>query len=179
MLFEGLFELVAVYAVLVKVDGQYLRVVQVEGLKRGQVARLLDYDLVARVDEAGGDHIQRLLRAVGYDDVLRRVIQTLLGIALGYELAQGHIALAVAVLQGTHAVALKHLGNGGFHLLYRKGRRVGQAAGKGYYGRITRSRKYARSEIPLKVGLGHAFGNPEFHVAPPLLYGENCVCADL
>ena len=171
MLFEGLLELVAVDAVVVELDGEYLRVIQVEGLQRGEVAGLLDDDLVARVDKAGGDHVQSLLRAVGNNYVFGSIVQTLLRVAVGNKLAQGHIALGVAVLQGTHAVPLQHLGHGSFHLLDGEGIRVRQAAGKGYYGRITRGGKYARSEIPLKVGLGHAVGNPEFHFAPPLLCG--------
>ena len=169
MLGEGLLQLVAVDAVLVQADGQYLRVVEVEGLKRGQVAGLLNDDLVARVDKAGGNHVEGLLAAVGDNYVLRSILKALLGVTLGYELAQGHIALGVAVLQGADAVALKHLGDRGFHLLDGEGIRIGQAAGKGYYGRITCCGKYACGKIPLKVGLGHAIGNPQFHVAPPLL----------
>ena len=155
VLLERLLQLVAVDAVLVQADGDYLRVVQMEGLQRGQVARLLDGDLVARVYQRRRDHVQRLLRAVRYDDVLRREVHALALVSVGDELAQRHIALGVAVLQGAHAVPLKDLGDRGFHLLYRKGVGVRQPAGKGYYVRRRGGLEYGRGEFALKIGLLH------------------------
>ena len=127
-----------------------------EGLERREVAGLLNGDGVARVDERGRNHVQRLLGAVGDDDVLGRKVDALLLIAVGDELAQRQIALGVAVLKGAHAVPLKDLRDRGLHLLYRKGVGVRKSAGKGYYVRRCGGLEYGRGKIALKIGLGHA-----------------------
>ena len=160
---EDLFQLVAVDAVLVQADGADLRAVEVEGLESGEIAGLLNGDGVTRVDERRGNHVQRLLGAVGDDDVLGRKVYALLLIAVGDELAQRQIALGVAVLQGAHTVTLKDLRDRGLHLLYRKGVGVRKSAGKGYYVRGCGGLEYGSGEFALKIGLGHAFRDPELH----------------
>ena len=160
---EDLLQLVAVDAVLIQADGDYLRAVEVEGLERGEVAGLLDGHGVAGVNERRGDHVQRLLGAVRDDDVFGREIHALLLIAVGDKLAQRHVALGVAVLQGAYAVPLKDLRDRGLHLLYRKGVGVRKPAGKGYDIRRRGGLKYGRGEFALKVGLGHAVRDPELH----------------
>ena len=160
---EDRLQLVAVDAVLIQADGDYLRAVEVEGLERGEVAGLLDGHGVAGVNERRGDHVQRLLGAVRDDDVFGREIHALLLIAVGDKLAQRHVALGVAVLQGAYAVPLKDLRDRGLHLLYRKGVGVRKPAGKGYDIRRRGGLKYGRGEFALKVGLGHAVRDPELH----------------
>ncbi len=64
--------LAGLQALLVDGHGDVLSAHQVEGLQRAQIGGRLDQDAVAAVDEQLGDEVQRLLRAGGDEDVVRR-----------------------------------------------------------------------------------------------------------
>ena len=128
---ERLLQLLAVDAVGAQLHGEHGGVIEMEGLQRGQIGRILHDDLVAGVEHHGGEHVQRLLGAVGDDDIVGlHVVHAHLRVALGDELAQRGVALGGAVLQGSGAVLLQHLLHGDLHFLYGEGDGVGQTAAK-------------------------------------------------
>ena len=161
---DGLGQLVAVDAVGVHRDGQDDRIENVEGLQRDQIGRVLDDDLVAGVDERGGNHGQGLLRAVGDDDVVRAHAGDAHGlIALGDPLAQGRPAGGRAVLQRGDAVFLQDLLRGGLHLGNREGNRIRKAAGKGNNIRRGSRSQNGGGKLTLKIRLGDSVGKIQFH----------------
>ena len=140
-----------------------------EALQRDEIGRILDEDLVARIDQRGADHLQRLLGAVGDDDIIGHdVIHAEDLITLGNPRAQRLIALRVAVLQGDGALLLHDLVDGGVHLLHGEGNGVRQTAGEGNDVRRGGSGEDARGKFSLKIGLGDLLGQLEFHFYAPL-----------
>ena len=142
-----------------------------EGLQGRQIAGRFHHDLVARVDHHGGEHIQRLLGAVGDDDVLRRKVQIHhLLIALADIAAQRLVALGTAVLQGAYAALLEHLVRRLVHFPHGEGHGVGQAAGKGNDVGVCGRPQDAGQEIGLEIRLGHSVRDFHLHVF------SSCMC---
>ena len=178
VLLHGFFQRRHVQTVPIQGDGQHLGVIQVEGLQSRQIAGGLHHDLVARVDHHGGEHVQRLLGAVGDDDVLRRKVQIHhLLIPLTDVAAQRLVALGAAVLQGADAALLEHLVRRLVHLADGEGHGVGQAAGKGDDAGVCGRPQDTGQKLGLKIGFGHSLGNFDLHRFILLFYCRFVGCA--
>ena len=161
---HGRRQLVAVDAVGVDGHGQDLGIEEVERLQRDEIGRVLDDDLVARVEHARADHRQHLLRAVGDDNVVgRHTVDAHRLIALGDPLAQRQIALRAAVLQRHDAVFLQHFVRSLVHRLDRERDRVRQTARERDQVRRRRCRKNACRKLALKVGTQDFGGKSGIH----------------
>ena len=90
---------VGAHALLVHRHRHVVGLVRVEGLQRPEEGRVADDDLVARVEEELGDHVERLLRSRGDQDLALAGGDALLGQVGRQQAAQRTVALRRTVLQ--------------------------------------------------------------------------------
>ena len=144
-------------------------------LNGSEIARLLDDQVVSRVEEGFAKQIESLLRAGGDEDILDRNIEPLLSdIAVGDELAQAEITFGVGVLQYLVASLLEDIVGRLLQAFDRKELTVGQAASK----RNDRIVDGDFKDFP-NEGFGDirdAVGKSVFHVAS-VRHGWADVCA--
>lgn len=77
-----------------------LRLVCREGTQRADVCRCLGENHISRINEDPRDEVQRLLRANGYHDLVGVRLDALQGHHFADLLAQSHVTLRGAILQG-------------------------------------------------------------------------------
>ena len=108
------------------------------------------------------DKIQRLLGAVGDQNIVGIHLHAVLGAVAGGDiLAQRPETLGGGILQRAVALVLQHPGGGHFQLFVREKCRIGQAAGKGDHFRIDGDFEYFSNKG--RLYLGKALGKKRLH----------------
>ena len=129
---EDLVQLFHDHAVLIGGDGDEVGLILLEGVDRAEIARALEHDVVARVEEELAQEVQALLAAGGDEDVAGIGVDVVLGgDALANLLAQAQVAVGGAVLHGDAALLRHHGVQSGLHVLDREELGRGQTAGEG------------------------------------------------
>ena len=97
---QALLEEVHSHALVVHFDALDPRLIGREGLQGPEVARPLRDDGVARVTEGAPQEVERLLRAIGEDDVVGIGGNALLGKNFDHRLAHLDAPIGATILQG-------------------------------------------------------------------------------